>query len=316
MTTLHVYTNLIQVPVLLLSRDHKRLPPIPPEMFRISIDAGPLTPPVHVRREGDDAISLAVLLDVTDSQSDVLRHADDAIAALSPGLLNPQDRVSIYALDCNLVRSAHDLSLDRDHLKSAVDLSLARWTERRRKPCKHGVGLWDALSYISRDLGSTPGRRVILAVTDGDGQGSKRTWNQLTSLAQLESVAIFGLMREPSITNLNLRRPEVESPLVTVCEFSGGELSTSGERDFAAKVARILTLVRDRYILEFPRSSESVAGRHSLDVTVGKGHDYIRSAGVVFPTADPKLRADPNTLPTDESKAPVYGSRHVLTPQM
>ena len=64
--TLHVYENLLQVPVLVLRPDRDHIPkPIDADRFSVSLDAGPWFPATHVRREGDDPISLSILLDVT-----------------------------------------------------------------------------------------------------------------------------------------------------------------------------------------------------------------------------------------------------------
>ncbi len=61
--TLHVYANLIQIPVVVLSPFHMPLAPIAPSRFSISLDSGPQFRPTHVRTEGDDPISLSILLD-------------------------------------------------------------------------------------------------------------------------------------------------------------------------------------------------------------------------------------------------------------
>ena len=62
--TLHVYTNLIQIPTLVLGPDRERLKtPIAESRFSISIDNGPWFRVTHVRMEGDDPVSLSILLD-------------------------------------------------------------------------------------------------------------------------------------------------------------------------------------------------------------------------------------------------------------
>ena len=56
--TLHVYENLIQIPVLVLDPLGAPLELIDPRRFAISIDSGPRFRPMYVRPEGDDPISL------------------------------------------------------------------------------------------------------------------------------------------------------------------------------------------------------------------------------------------------------------------
>ena len=52
--TLHVYTNLMQIPVLVLSAYRTPMATIAASKFSVSIDSGPRFRPTHVRLEGDD----------------------------------------------------------------------------------------------------------------------------------------------------------------------------------------------------------------------------------------------------------------------
>src|SRR6266576_5581605 len=101
--TLHVYENLIQIPVLVLDPLRTPLEPIAPLRFAISVDSGPRFRPTHVRPEGDDPISLAILLDARGPEDDLLPKIDAAIADLAPLSLQARDHVSVYALDCTMI---------------------------------------------------------------------------------------------------------------------------------------------------------------------------------------------------------------------
>ena len=63
--TLHVYTNVLQIPTLVLSPD---LGPVKGRIeenkFSVRVDSGPWFRATHVRREGDDPISLAILYSI------------------------------------------------------------------------------------------------------------------------------------------------------------------------------------------------------------------------------------------------------------
>src|ERR1700690_3084897 len=61
--TLHVYTNLVQVPTLVLNRNGRPPAPIAEDRFFVSVDGGPKFRVTHARLEGDDPISLAIVLD-------------------------------------------------------------------------------------------------------------------------------------------------------------------------------------------------------------------------------------------------------------
>jgi hypothetical protein len=116
--TLHVYENLKQVPVLVLTSDYRRMKPLDTSKFRLSLDSGPSFRPTHVRQEGDDPISLAILIDASKPYNDMLPQLSQAIAALAPDYLHPHNHVSIYVLDCTLIRTAYDAQANRGDVEA------------------------------------------------------------------------------------------------------------------------------------------------------------------------------------------------------
>jgi hypothetical protein len=308
--TFHAYANLLQIPVLVLSPYLKPLPLISASKFAISLDSGPKFRPTHVRLEGDDPISLAILLDVSEPDAELVPDIEDAIAGLSPTFLNRSDRVSIYALDCSLTRSLYDVPADSTELKNGVEVALRLWNSRRQRKearCKKTMHLWDTLVYITENLSSRPGRRVILAVTDGRDWGSSNTWNGLRRFAAASSVAIFGMTSHESI-------PSPEDVFDSVCGLTGGLVLTTNRAKISQDLERFTTMLRERYILEFPRTDNAPAGPHRIDVTVLNSNAVIRTTGITVPIEDPRILADPTTVPSDPSHAPQLGKRRILTP--
>ena len=195
-TTLHVYTNLVQTTVLVLNQNLKPMPPISEGRFFVSLDGGPRFRVTHARLEGDDPISLAILLDLSQPYPNLIKNIDDAIANLAPLSLNASDHVSIYSLDCQLVLAAAPVSAEPEGLKHAVDVALQSWTargRRRQAACQKPWHLFDSLMLVTQGLQKQAGHRVILAVSDGLDRGSINTWNSLRLSAQKGGVAIFGL---------------------------------------------------------------------------------------------------------------------------
>ena len=319
--TLHVYTNLIQIPTLVLGPNRERLEmPIAESRFSVSIDSGPWFPATHVRPEGDDPISLSILLDVSGDSSALMPKIADAISDLAPLSLHARDRVSIYVLNCSLSQALEDAPAEKEDLKRAVDSSLQIWSDRRQKKhegdCKPSSRLWDALTAIILDpVYHRPGRRVVLAITDGIDRASTSTWEYVRVVAQSAGVAIFGMVDVP----LHLRGTWSRSPedeFNSVCELSGGMILTTNESDLPETLKRFTQTLRERYIVEFPRPLSFSPGEHGLHVKIEKSkEDFIRSAGVSLPIEDPTVRADPATVPSDPSRAPVEGSRKPMKPQ-
>jgi hypothetical protein len=319
--TLHVYTNLIQIPTLVLGANRERLKkPIAESRFSVSIDSGRWFRATHVRQEGEDPISLSILLDVSGDEAKLMPKIADAIADLGPLSLHSKDHISIYAMDCSLVRSLNDQPAETGQLKRSVDSALEPWMIRRqdkhRENCKQKVHLWDALAYLAGELYKLPGRRVILAVSEGDDEGSDRTWNEVRTYAQATGVAVFGVTYVPAYaTNINSagRRGSSEDSFRSLCELSGGMVFPTDARSLADTLKRFTTTVRERYIVEFPRPANATSGEHSMEVKVANSADFIRSAGISVPIPDAALLADPATVPSDPKLTPEMGTRHPMT---
>jgi hypothetical protein len=318
--TLHVYTNTIQIPVLVLSPTRTPLAPIAGNRFSVSLDGGPEYRSTHVRLEGDDPISLSILVDARGQEAELMPKIDEAVAGLAPLSLRPRDHVSVYVLDCDLIRVSDDVPAGPEELKHTMVAALQLWTNRggskHAQDCQKPVGLRDALAYTSNALYSLPGRRVILAVTEGYDSRSRRSWKDLSSVAQEMGVTIFGLSYAPDEPVKGHFPRMGYSPFVSVCEMSGGMVLTATRWTEADELKRFTTLLRGRYIVEFPRPAGSTSGPHSLIVTIAKSDAFIRPAGIAVPIADPALLADPTTIPSDPSLTPELGKQRTpTTPQ-
>jgi hypothetical protein len=276
----------------------------------VSFDSGPRFRATHVRLEGDDPISLSILLDGTGPEDALLPKIDAAIAALAPLSLHSQDHVSIYALDCSLSQTLGDAPAEQSKLKQGVDSALESWTYRKKNKhaphCQQSIHLWDALALITEDLYPLPGRHVVLAITDGSDRGSVQTWNEVKFFAQSTGVAIFG-MTYASLSAGPFRSRASENAFNSVCELSGGMIFMADTEDAAQTLQRFMKTIRERYIVEFPRPFNSTVGPHDFLVTIEKMDAFIRPAGISVPIADP------TTVPSDPSRAPMEGTRRVLT---
>jgi hypothetical protein len=315
--TLHVYTNLIQIPTLVLGPNRERLKtPIAASRFSISIDNGRWFRATHVRLEGDDPISLSILLDVSGDGAELMPKISDAIAGLVPLSLHPQDHVSIYALDCSLVQSLNDVPAESGQLKLGVEEALESWTLRKQNEkepnCQQSVHLWDALAHITDEMSKLPGRRVILAMTNGRDQGSSYTWNEVRNLAEGRGVAVFGMTYIPdsskSVSRAFLRWSS-EDPFHSLCELSGGTVVLSDTRLVPDALKRFVAMLRERYIVEFPRPANATAGEHVKEVKIARSNDFIRPAGISVPLPDPAVLADPTTISTGPAQTPDMGAR-------
>jgi hypothetical protein len=341
--TLHVYTNLKQIPVLVLSHDYRRMKPIDASGFRLSIDSGPKFHPTYVRREGDDPISLAILIDASKPDNELLPTLNQAIATLPPDFLHPQDHVSVYVMDCSLIRTTYDTAANPTVLAEGVQRAMEPWQIRQTQneelkkekkmpppPCRVGLPLWDSIEEVLKDLDRQPGRRVLLAITDGQDTGSMTNWRDVMFHAQIRSETVFGLLplietvvtlKTPGETQeiRHLGSPSFGGPedkFEQICVNSGGIQLQASEHTTLYRLKEFTQMLRERYILEFPRAPNEEAGVHTLEVTYRKkGNFYIASAGITVPIASEEERSGANTIQEDPSKAPTEGDRKVLLPK-
>ena len=334
-TTLHVYTNLIQIPTLVLWQNREPVGrPIDESRFSVSIDSGPWFRPTHVRQEGQDPISLSILLDLNGNTAKLVPKIRAALPSLAPLSLSSGDRVSVYALDCGLVRATPDGPADSGSLRQAMDAAVGPWISRKNekhdKSCDQGVHLWDALAQIVARMMNAPGRRVILVITDGQDNGSKYLPNEVTSFAQQTGTAVFGISygAESAIADAwvpgrrggggyrssGTMTSVADTKFASLCELSGGIATTMTERRSLQETLKdFVAMVRQRYIVEFPRPSNSTPGRHGMEVKIAKGDYLIRAAGVSMPVPDASLMKDPATIQSGPSQAPLEGTKRVST---
>ncbi len=320
--TLHVYTNVLQIPTLVLGPNRERIKkPIAENRFSVSIDDGPWFRATHVRQEDDDPISLSILLDVSGDSENLMPKMAEAIAGLAPLSLHPKDHVSVFALDCSMVRSLNDVPADDASLKTGVERALEPSTtqtqDRRKAKCGERGHLWDAIGHLAVELDKLPGRRVILVVSQGKDDGSTRTWNEVRAYAQSAGVAIFGMTYVPPYaqnTGQAFRRTSTEDLFNSLCELSGGMVFLSSTRSLESSLKTFTTTVRERYIVEFPRPSNATSGEHGMRVKIAKGDlNFVRSAGIAVPIPDPALLADPTTVSAGPQQTPEMGNRHTMS---
>jgi hypothetical protein len=305
--TLRVYSDLVQIPTLVLGTHRQAIPPIAENRFFVSIDGGPKFRVTHARIEGNDPISLAILLDVSQPKANLMGRIDEAIAGLA---LTARDRLSVYALDCSLHRSPVEDPADRRAVEQAVGSVLRSWNARRAVgqsgSCPNRMYLWDSVSVVTKELRTRPGLRVMLVVSDGVDGGSRNNWNLVREYAQGSSVAIFGLTGKPNTF--------VEDAFNSVCQLSGGILLTASPQNLAKQLQWFMTMVRGRYIVEFPHPVSTEPSRFLMEMTIAKSHDFIRPAGAAVTLDDPKILNDPMTVRPDASYSPQVGNRKVMTP--
>ncbi|AFL86441.1 hypothetical protein Terro_0090 [Terriglobus roseus DSM 18391] len=313
-----VYTNLLQIPVLILDPFLQPVKPVDPNKFTIQFDELKPVRPRLVRLQGDDPITLAILIDRTHPNS-LLPALADALAALTPGLLSQRDRVVLYETDgCHLRRHGELLPVQRALLQAyAAFAATGSPPNRSMDSCSKNTGLWRSVATVAASLSTQPGRRILLAVTDGIDNDHDYSSEKARNVATITGVAIFSVAERGKVppghtlpgssyipsgpgsrgsrgfTSIPMQSPASASDLAVMSEFSGGMLLETDAHALPTTLNRFVTLVRGRYIVEFNRPENLGPGQHILNVSIGQPRYFIRPAGTSMPIADP-TKLDPS----------------------
>ena len=308
--TLHVYAAHVQIPALVLTPGLQPIPSLAADRFHLRLDGGTPFLPSSVRLEGDDPIALAVLIDAGGGEARLMAQLAPALVRLRTVDLRPDDTLLLYAVDCKTVRYSIAVPANAPSVERALQQVLGSPDLHRGSTlpaCGKSLRLWDTLSSMIGTLASETGRRVVLVLSGGSDHGSKNSWTALRSYAALRSVAVFGMTR-PEVAN----SPHVTAtPLWNICALTGGLLLPADHpNDLPGRMDDLLDLLRNRYILDFPRSNHLESGSHTIEVqVVDTPRALVRLTGLTVPMLDQKLRDDPSTVPYLEADRPPVGER-------
>jgi hypothetical protein len=120
-STLHVYVNLVQIPVLILNSSLHPIARVPDGQFNVAIEGLGRIKPARIRLEGDDPIDLTLLVDrsVRDDGlwNDLPKSLDPLIQSLQP-----HDHLTVFAMDgCKARRLGEEMvAFEEDKLRLSV----------------------------------------------------------------------------------------------------------------------------------------------------------------------------------------------------
>jgi VWFA-related protein len=313
---LHVYTTLVQVPTLITDTDGKPIPGLTRNDIRISLDEGPTFAPTMVRLEGDDPLSLSVLLDASGDQRPMLRtFADDFAKAAAP-LLRPGDRITFHSIDCMRYRTAIETDPTPERIHRGIEKVLAApglHGDQPKQGCRRSLHILDAITQDINELATKPGRRVLVIISEVRDHGSTMSLGKLVTYAGANGVAVFGLRDAAShdadvemsraLADAGPLRDAYGDNLAALVRHNGGLIFNVEPLKMPLYLPQLMDDIRSRYILEFSRPNKQEAGLHGIEVTVPAMRVFTHPAGVSTTLPDPTLLNDPTTIPTADSPA-------------
>lgn len=296
-STLHVYVNLVQIPVLVLNASLHPTARIPSNQFNLTIEGVGRIKPARIRLEGDDPIDLTLVINrsVRDDGlwNDLPKSLDPLIQSLQP-----HDHLTVFAMDgCKAHRIGEEMAAFREDwlrlsVTSAMEIQPYWAGHRKNEACPQPLTYWDMVFYAARRLSESSGRKLIVTLGPSDSINTLGAANIHAALLN-SSISLFPIVHNGSsgglsLSSLFLMNSDSLVPLMTQAEESGGMVLGATWKSLAKTLAQPVLLARGRYILEFPRPNSLPAGLHHITVADGHPRDFIRSAGISVPVADPK----------------------------
>lgn len=317
-STLHVYVNLVQIPVLVLNSSLHPMQTIPSSQFNVSIEGIGRIRPARIRLEGDDPINLTLIVDRSVRDDDIWDDLPKSLAPLTQAL-RPQDHLSVYAFDgCGARRMGGEMapfeaSWLRLAVASATEVKPFKEDRRKKAVCEKPLTYWDMVYYTASRLAQVPGRKLIVTLGPGAQVTAQRA-SQIHDVLISNSISLFPIVHGDGSGSSNpygsanmvragrymmniapvTMDATTEAPLALIMqsELSGGMVVGTTFRSLAKALAQPVTLARGRYIIEFPRPDALPPGNHQILVADGHVRDFIRPGGISVPLADPKERRE------------------------
>jgi hypothetical protein len=309
--TLHVYANRLQVATLVLDAHQNNMPNLSEGRMLISLDGGPRFHPSFLRPEGEDPISLAIVLDAGIYQYSLLNSVAAALPQFVATTLHAQDHLSLFAVDCSLVRTLDNAPVSLVDVRSALRnlLSSQSLHAARGRHCSSPPGVWASIAFAAHSLDGAPGRHVLLVVSPGDDDTGRISLPQVTD-ALVRFGASFFAMRDgwdamhpgsaPSSPGrgrlmLDAGSASIPDPMAFLATKNGGLVLDTSAKQVGKTLDRLVRLLRTRYIVEFPAPDSGELGMHGIDITVPRSYKVL-PASATWKPLDPSLSADPHRI--------------------
>jgi len=225
---------------------------------------------VEAFHESVAPVSVMLALDASGSMTKVSPAIMEAAHAFVSSL-KPEDPLGI--------------ELFADRAEMAHELTPARWVSHRniqRYIAKGGTALYDGLVDSMVRLGTVPGRRVVVVMTDGrdenatsSGPGSTRSWDEVLATARTTGATVYAIGFG---TNVDVAR------LVELTTLTGGEAYfTNDLSELPGHYQRIVDDLHRRYTVAYTSTnSERNGAWRAVGIKTTDPALKVRSPGGYF----------------------------------
>jgi Ca-activated chloride channel family protein len=250
------------VNVTLVVRDPtgRLVPDLGPDDFVVYEDGRPQKPQVfgspaqfggEVPIDDDNyAISLGLLLDTSESMLKELRLSKEAATRFLENIPRARDLLTIFF--------DQDIRISRYNSENQQGL-YQRIMETKGSG---NTALYDAIAvYLSR-VADTPGRRILVVLTDGEDTTSATSLADLIKLVKASPVTIYPVCFSGNYAVGSSKAMSARTVLNQLAELTGGAVYAPGaSRDLAAIYSSIISELKAQYVLGYVSDNAKADGR-------------------------------------------------------
>jgi Ca-activated chloride channel homolog len=256
-TTFHVDVKLVNIFVNVTDKNGAIVPGLTKDDFAIFEDNRPQKI-AFFDRESAMPLNLTLAIDTSGSVRKDMGEEEAAARHFAHAILRQQDQMSVLQFATNV----RELTPFTNKLP-VIDRGLSQL---------HGdwaTALYDAICFGSEHLGGHEGRKVLVAVSDGDDTASRDTnYDDALEQALRNEVMIYSIIDVPIEASAG-RDIGGEHALITLAEQTGGKHFYVSDGGLDKAFAKVSDDLRTQYVLGYyPKNQEPGRTFHRIVVTI------------------------------------------------
>lgn len=208
------------------------------------------------------SLNLGLLLDISESMAKQLRLSQETAIRFLDNIPRARDLITIF-FDQDIRLSRYNSENQQGLIQRILETKGGGYT-----------ALYDAIAvYLSR-VQDSPGRKVLVVLSDGEDSTSAIGHGELLDLVRSSAVTIYPISFAAGFPAGSSRGLKSKAFLMGLAELTGGQVfNPQASRDLAEVYQRILDELSSQYVLGFSPTDTRRDGKHrKLKVEV-KGRD-------------------------------------------
>lgn len=182
----------------------------------------------------DQPISIALLLDASNSMTHSMQHASKAAAEFVEMALKEGDRCSVTAIQ-DVPRRRQALTSERNDVANAV----------KNLATSGSTALYDGVISAIRELREEKNRRAIVILTDGGDTASNYSYADVTKIAREAGIPIYFIAYQGG------NEPQDLDRLRYLASETGGFVATATQQNLMARYQAIEKDLRAQFAIKY-----------------------------------------------------------------